>query len=267
MREHLHGRCREDLDQRRLNRFVRHRTEDRYRRLARLQSGEERSLRFGPSIRVHIGRPLSRRHIQADDRRKKAVGARQLQGRRTRRPAAETREHVLAVAHDLFYLDGISRTGVDRVVAAAGIGPTTLYRLFDSKDGLVTAYVELEAAAYVAWMTDLFEGKSPRDGLRAFMRGIVEQVESSRCRGCPFQLTLGEIPDPGHPAHRAAVALKRCVRDLLRDLAARAGAVDPETIGDHLMLLVEGSYAAARSLDSAAISIRAVDAALACLPA
>jgi AcrR family transcriptional regulator len=184
-----------------------------------------------------------------------------------RRPAAETREHVLAVAHDLFYTDGIRRTGVDRVVAAAGIGPTTLYRLFGSKDGLVTAYVEREAANYRQWLSELIEGTAPRDGLRAFMRGVADQVAGSHCRGCPFQIALSELPDPTHPAHRAAVALKRHVRDTLRDLADRAGAPDPETIGDQLMLLAEGSYAAARSLDSAAISDRAVDAALACLPA
>jgi AcrR family transcriptional regulator len=183
-----------------------------------------------------------------------------------RRPASETREHVLAVAHDLFYVDGIRQTGVDRVVAAAGIGPTTLYRLFGSKDGLVTAYVEREAAAYRQWMAELIDDQSPRDGLRAFMRGVADQIEGSHCRGCPFQLALAEIPDPAHPAHRAVVALKRQVRDALRDLASRAGASDAGATGDRLMLLAEGSYAAARSLDSAAISARAVDAALACLP-
>ena len=183
-----------------------------------------------------------------------------------RRPAAETREHVLAVAHDLFYADGIRHTGVDRVVAAAGIGPTTLYRLFGSKDGLVTAYVEREAVAYRKWMSGLIDGKAPREGLRAFMGGVAGQIEGSHCRGCPFQLALAELPDPAHPAHRAAVALKHKVRDALRDLAARAGARDPEATGDQLMLLAEGSYAAARSLDSAAIGARAVDAALACLP-
>jgi AcrR family transcriptional regulator len=183
-----------------------------------------------------------------------------------RRPASETREHVLAVAHDLFYANGIRQTGVDRIVAAAGIGPTTLYRLFHSKDGLVTAYVEREAEAYRRWMSELIEGQTPRDGLRSFMRGVAGQIEGSHCRGCPFQLALAEIPDPAHSAHRAAVALKHQVRDTLRDLAVRARAADPEATGDQLMLLAEGSYAAARSLDSAAISARAVDAALACLP-
>jgi AcrR family transcriptional regulator len=185
--------------------------------------------------------------------------------RSARRPAAETREHILAVAHDLFYADGIRQTGVDRVVSAAGIGPTTLYRLFGSKDGLVTAYVEREAAAYRQWMTGVIAGTDPRSEVRAFMLGVADRVEGTHCRGCPFQITISEIPDPAHPAHRAAVALKQEVRDRLRDLAGRAGTPDPDGAGDYLMLLAEGSYAAARSLDCAAISIRAVDAALACL--
>ena len=40
------------------------------------------------------------------------------------RRAAETREHVLEVAHELFYWNGIRATGVDRVAAEAGVAPT-----------------------------------------------------------------------------------------------------------------------------------------------
>jgi AcrR family transcriptional regulator len=186
--------------------------------------------------------------------------------RRPRRPAAETREHVLASARELFYAHGIHRTGVDQVVAAAGIGPTTLYRLFGSKEELVAAYVEREATAYLEWVRSLIVDREPRDGVRAFMRGVADQVQGSDCRGCPFQIALAELPDPAHPAHRAAVALKRRVRGVLRDLAARAGAEDPELTGDRLMLLSEGSYAAARSLQCVAISSDAIDAAMALLP-
>ena len=32
--------------------------------------------------------------------------------------------------------------GVDKIVAEAGVAPTTLYRLFGSKDELVAAYVD-----------------------------------------------------------------------------------------------------------------------------
>jgi len=59
-----------------------------------------------------------------------------------RRTAEETRAHVLGVARDLFYRQGIRATGVDEVAAKAGVAPTTLYRVFSSKDDLVGAYVE-----------------------------------------------------------------------------------------------------------------------------
>lgn len=60
------------------------------------------------------------------------------------RSAADTREHVLEVARELFYWHGIRATGVDRIATEADVSPTTLYRLFTSKDDLVAAYVERE---------------------------------------------------------------------------------------------------------------------------
>src|SRR5580704_18162446 len=71
---------------------------------------------------------------------------------RTRRSSAETRELVLDAAEDLFYWHGITATGVDRIATAAGIAPTTLYRLFRSKDELVAAYVDRYAAGYQGWI-------------------------------------------------------------------------------------------------------------------
>ena len=70
---------------------------------------------------------------------------------RTRRSADETRAHVLAVAHELFYWQGIRAIGVDRIAAEAEIAPTTLYRLFASKDDLIAAYVERAHEAYREW--------------------------------------------------------------------------------------------------------------------
>ena len=58
-----------------------------------------------------------------------------------RRSSAQTRERVLDATHELFYWHGIHATGVDAVASAAEVAPTTLYRIFGSKDGLVAAYV------------------------------------------------------------------------------------------------------------------------------
>ena len=88
-------------------------------------------------------------------------------GRAGRRSSAETREHVLAVAHELFYWQGIRATGVDKVAAEAEVAPTTLYRLFASKDDLVAAYVERADRGYRDWLTaaTAAEVGSPRERL------------------------------------------------------------------------------------------------------
>ncbi|WP_157734433.1 TetR/AcrR family transcriptional regulator [Frankia sp. AvcI1] len=180
-----------------------------------------------------------------------------------RRSAAQTREHVLAVAHELFYWQGIRATGVDTLAAQAGVAPTTLYRLFAAKDDLVAAYVERAGALYRQWFTEAAEagGTSPRARILAVFDALVEQTRPDRCRGCPFLMALAEIPDPQAPAHRHAVATKAWVRDQFAAMTAALAApgADPTAPGadstsdsrelaDQLVLIMEGVYASVAAL-------------------
>src|SRR5829696_8563384 len=159
---------------------------------------------------------------------------------RPRRSSAATREHVLAVAHELFYWQGIRATGVDRVAAEAGIAPTTLYRLFASKDDLVAAYVERAERHYQEWFDKATEGegRSPRERILALFDALAEQVQPDRCRGCPFLMALTEFPDTGLATHRHAVANKQWVRARIGELTAEHSktdpACDPDTLADQL---------------------------------
>src|SRR5206468_7517313 len=107
---------------------------------------------------------------------------------RAKRPAAETREHVLDVAERLFYWNGIRATGVDAVAREAGVAPTTLYRLFASKDELVAAYVDRYAAGYREWIEALTSapGASARESILAYFDGLAENTGPDSFRGCPF---------------------------------------------------------------------------------
>jgi AcrR family transcriptional regulator len=69
--------------------------------------------------------------------------------KRPYRRAEETRRRVLDVADRLFYAAGIRAVGIDRLATEAGITTATLYRLFGSKDGLITAYFRGRGAAWV----------------------------------------------------------------------------------------------------------------------
>jgi AcrR family transcriptional regulator len=171
-------------------------------------------------------------------------------GTATRRSSAETREHVLQVAHELFYWQGIRAVGVDRIAAEAGVAPTTLYRLWASKDDLVAAYVERADRAYREWFDAATGQGSARERILALFDALVVQTQPDRCRGCPFQMALTEFPDPAVATHRHAAANKAWVRARLGELTAELGGTDPEALADRLALLMEGVYASVQALGS-----------------
>ncbi|MHA6623003.1 TetR/AcrR family transcriptional regulator [Pseudonocardia sp. DLS-67] len=167
-------------------------------------------------------------------------------GTATRRSSAETREHVLEVAHDLFYWQGIRAIGVDRIAAEAGVAPTTLYRLWASKDDLVAAYVERADHAYREWFDAALGDGSPRERILSLFDELAVQTQPDRCRGCPFQMALTEFPAPEVAAHRNAAANKAWVRGRLGEVTAELP--DGAALADQLALLMEGVYASAQAL-------------------
>ncbi|MEU1545384.1 TetR/AcrR family transcriptional regulator [Nocardia sp. NPDC005745] len=188
-----------------------------------------------------------------------------------RRAAAETREHILVVARELFYGQGIRATGVDRVAAEANVAPPTLYRLFGSKDDLVAAYLEREDRHYREWFSTAASGDGPRERILALFEALAEQVRPESCRGCPFLIALGEFPDRHVLGHKHAVAMKSWVRaqfgTLAGELAATAPVADPQALADQLMLVMEGVYATTQAFGATGPAARSRALVEALLPA
>ena len=164
-----------------------------------------------------------------------------------RRSAKETREHILAVAHELFYWHSIKGTGVDTIAAEAGVAPTTLYRLFASKDDLVAAYVERASGHHKQWFAEATADGDPADRLLSLFDALIEQVQPEQCRGCPFLMAMAELPDASARAHKLAVETKSWVRDQLGELTAQLSTPDPATLADQIFLVMEGVYASVQS--------------------
>jgi AcrR family transcriptional regulator len=174
-----------------------------------------------------------------------------LVAKRARRPyrrAEQTREHVLGVAERLFHADGIRAVGVDRLAQDAKVTTATLYRLFGSKEGLVAAYLRRQDQGWFDWL----ERTAARDGLAHFFDELDEQARQADYRGCPFRMALAEYPAPNSQVHRIAVQNKLRTRARFRELAAEAGAPNPDTVAEQLVLLMDGicASAAERNPDS-----------------
>ena len=157
--------------------------------------------------------------------------------------------------------------GIDKVAAEAGVAPTTLYRLFASKDDLVGEYVRRADRLNRLWFASVTEADDldPREKILALIDGVFGRPRGrDQCRGCIFLMALTEFPDPELPAHKAAVEMKRWLRGELRKLTGRlaetAPVDDPAALADQIILVIEGTMASAQALgpDGPARQARAV---------
>jgi|SRR6266436_4485267 len=96
-------------------------------------------------------------------------------GRRLRRIEHEDVQEpamrlVLAAAR-LFNEHGIHATGIDRIIAEAGVARMTFYKHFGSKEGLVRAVMERESKAWFEWLdAELRRLQEPRQRISHFSR-------------------------------------------------------------------------------------------------
>ena len=155
-------------------------------------------------------------------------------------------QRVLATAGELFYRQGARAVGVDEIVARAGTTKPSLYRAFGSKDQLIAAYLEDQAARLWSDLEAAFEANAgdPRAQILSCFEALAGQGGRRSNRGCALSNALVEFPEPKHPARKVAVGHKEAIRKRLRDLARSMEARKPKRLADGLLLLMEGAFIA-----------------------
>ncbi|HRE48018.1 MAG TPA: TetR/AcrR family transcriptional regulator [Aggregatilineales bacterium] len=158
------------------------------------------------------------------------------------------RELILESAAALFFRDGFRAVGVDTIIERSNVAKMTLYRHFPSKDDLIVAYLKQTDELFWVWFEESAAkgGDDPREQLIAFFKALEKLVTSPQCYGCPFLNAAVDFPNESHPGHQVALEHKGVVRTRFADLARGAGARAPETLGDQLLLLMDGAFMAVR---------------------
>ena len=158
-------------------------------------------------------------------------------------------ERIREVARELFYRQGIRAVGVDAIVAEAGATKMSLYRHFASKDELVAACLSDRVAGFWTWFDGVLarHPEDPRAQLLALFAALAKRAAAKGFRGCPMTNAAIEFPEADHPGRHIAETNKRELRDRLETLAHGAGAREPATLADGLLLLFEGSYASSQT--------------------
>lgn len=179
------------------------------------------------------------------------------------------KEQLVDTALRLFCRHGFRATGVDTILAEAGVAKMTLYNNFGSKEALILAALEKRDEEHIAWLTAETEarGAAPEERLLALFDALDAWYAGGDFHGCPFLKASGEFESQDDPIHRAALAHKGRLLGLIRDYASAAGAPDPRRLAGEIYLLVEGATVVAQLTGDRSTAARARQAAEALLAA
>ncbi|WYP24994.1 TetR/AcrR family transcriptional regulator [Alkalihalobacillus sp. FSL W8-0930] len=153
------------------------------------------------------------------------------------------RTQILDIATALFYRDGIHATGVDKIVAEAGVAKMTMYNHFPSKDDLILAYLEKRDTEWRSWFVESVNklANDPTEKLLALFDVLDSWFNGTDFNGCAFLNTAAEFTSITHPFHEAAIEHKRLLKDYISELVKQAGLTNETELSDSLYLLVEGA--------------------------
>lgn len=157
-----------------------------------------------------------------------------------------TRDRILDAAESLFFHEGITTTGVDRVAAQAGVAIVTLYKHFGSKDNLLR---EVLSRRLLAWTQHWDDAVAAADSAQERLLAVFDAIEAFRASAgptqwCCFLATASERPAPedgvSDPVFELIRQDTRLVTERLTELARDARCQDPVTVASTLLLLYNG---------------------------
>lgn len=174
------------------------------------------------------------------------------------RPRAYDIEAVTAAALEVLWTKGYEETSVDDLVAATGLGPSSLYAAFGSKRGVMEAALTRYSHDRDAQLAPLERGTRGLEDIRTFLRTLRAGLTAPDSRGCfMVNSSAGVAARDDRVADQVKQYCSRLRAGLAAALsrAARAG----ET-ADGSELVIDRAYLLQAALFGAQLAARAGDA-------
>lgn len=149
--------------------------------------------------------------------------------------SAAARDRILLSAQQLFYQQGIRATGIDKIIAAAGVTKVTFYRHFPAKNALILAFMQTR---HQRWMTAFRSALAQHEDLvDALPAALLSWFNNDDYRGCAFINTAAEL---GNTLPEASLLIRQHKQEMAQAIADKL----PTEIQDKtapIVLLVDGA--------------------------
>ncbi|SEL49564.1 TetR/AcrR family transcriptional regulator [Halomonas daqiaonensis] len=153
-------------------------------------------------------------------------------------------DQLLATAEQLFYEEGFHATGIDRIVAAAGVVRMTLYNHFASKEALVAAVLAARHERFMASLDAAAAAASSGQATRALVDAHGDWLERYSQHGCIMAKAMGEFAEHSAEIHALAAAAKTDLLARLEAAVASDGLSHHAGLARSVFLVLEGSNTA-----------------------
>ena len=173
-------------------------------------------------------------------------------------PSSSSRERLLSTASHLFYSEGISGVGVDRIVSEGHVTLATFYRHFPSKEHLVISYLEGVHDAIADQLTAVITQAHGPEDVRALGQQVVSELGQKGFRGCAFINAASEYEDPNSPVRQVIANYRQWYYDTVRQAFDSAGHPHPGNAARHFLMLRDGAMTGG-SLDSSTTAKRTLN--------
>ena len=168
--------------------------------------------------------------------------------------ALATREKILQAANGLFYRHGYTATGVDKIIAAAGVAKGNFFYHFKNKEELAIAVLDWHRDLALAeiGLDQILAQSSPARALDDLLRNMAARMtcgsDACRVRGCFFGNFALELATGSEPVRRKVQEIFAGFRSLIRELLERGQAqgevradLDAEGASGLILSVMEGA--------------------------
>lgn len=146
------------------------------------------------------------------------------------------RQRILDTAARLFYQQGYPLTGINQLIAEAGVAKASLYQHFRTKDEILHAYLQQTSQQWFRQVEEaIATGTTPKEQVLSIFNLVNEFSIAVDFRGCNFQNALVQLA----PAEAEIRAFIQSHKDKMHRVFARLLADD--TLAEEITLLFEGA--------------------------